>query len=80
LERDSFAVDRSKASGRSRCRRCDSERAKGYYAAHREELLAKLRARREAARPPRLTRREEQELVHRWGVELRASLARRGEA
>jgi hypothetical protein len=49
-----FAVDRSKRSGRkSRCKECDREQARRYYAEHREERLAKLTGERRAAGIPR---------------------------
>jgi uncharacterized C2H2 Zn-finger protein len=41
-----FARDRSKASGhKSRCKACDREKARRYYAANRERVLAKRAAR-----------------------------------
>lgn len=65
LERDTFAVDRRyDEDGRKPiCRGCDREKARRYYADHREEKLAKLREKRRAAKPQPLSRREERELV-----------------
>jgi hypothetical protein len=49
-EEEGFGVDRSKTSGRkSHCKTCDRERAKAYYAEHRDELYARREAVREAA-------------------------------
>jgi hypothetical protein len=55
-----FAMDNSKGSGfASRCRDCDRERCRQYYAEHREErLAAKARARAQA--PPRICERCDQ--------------------
>ena len=50
LERDGFAIDRSKASGRkSHCKQCDRTRKNAYYAAHAAEWIAQRAAAREAA-------------------------------
>ena len=47
-----FVVDRSKRGGRgSLCRECDRERAREYYAANRDAVLARAAAKREP-RPP----------------------------
>jgi hypothetical protein len=44
-EEEGFGVDRSKTSGRkSHCKTCDRERAKAYYAEHRDELYARREA------------------------------------
>lgn len=46
---ESFAVDKSKRSGRkSLCRGCDNQRSKAYYVEHREERLAYHAERRPA--------------------------------
>ena len=40
-----FAVDRSRPSGRkSLCKRCDREKARRYYEANRERVLARVKA------------------------------------
>ncbi len=52
LQFEDFAVDRSKASGhKSVCKRCDRERARGYYAANADRIrpVARNRARLKAA-------------------------------
>ena len=55
LSAGEFAVDRSRKSGpKSRCKRCDGERAAAYYHAHREAVLERLRTKREAALRARL--------------------------
>jgi hypothetical protein len=42
---DDFARDRSKASGRtSICKACDRAKAKAYYAANRERVIARVSA------------------------------------
>jgi hypothetical protein len=48
---EDFAVDRSKASGRkSRCRECDRERSRRYYAANREAVIRRVSAAQRKAR------------------------------
>ena len=45
---DEFPRDRSKGSGRkSICKECDREKARGYYQANRETVLARMSARYE---------------------------------
>jgi hypothetical protein len=45
LTLDRFSVDRSKRTGRkSSCRDCDNERCRDYYAANREDVLARVNA------------------------------------
>ena len=42
---EEFAVDRYKRSGRkSRCKRCDREKARAYYSANRERVLGRIKA------------------------------------
>jgi hypothetical protein len=45
LDLGRFSVDRSKRTGRkSSCRDCDKARCKAYYAANREDVLARVNA------------------------------------
>ena len=54
-EEADFGVDQSKTSGRrSYCKACDRRRGKAYYEAHKDELLARREAVREAARQAEL--------------------------
>ena len=71
-ERDGFAIDRSKASGRkSHCKACDRARRNAYYAAHAAEWNAQRAAAREAAWLAELESRAE---VHRARVEAAKKL------
>ncbi len=52
---EDFARDRSKASGRaSICRECDRAKARAYYRANRERVLARVNGRNAALRADRL--------------------------
>jgi hypothetical protein len=69
-EESGFARDRSKTSGhRSYCRDCDRQRARAYYAAHRDELYAQREAAREKAWREKL---EALEKEHRKKVAARS--------
>jgi protein-arginine kinase activator protein McsA len=49
-----FARDETKASGRSSiCKPCDREKSRRYYREHREEKLAKVKARAKTRPAPR---------------------------
>jgi hypothetical protein len=44
---DDFAVDRGKRGGRkSLCKECDRAKARAYYVANRERVIARVRARK----------------------------------
>lgn len=48
---EAFARDATKASGRkSACRECDAAKARAYYAANRERVIARVVARKAAGR------------------------------
>jgi hypothetical protein len=52
LPAEAFARDAAKASGHaSICKPCDREKSRRYYREHREEKLAKVKARAAAAGP-----------------------------
>ena len=60
-ERDGFALDRSKASGRkSHCKSCDRRKAHAYYDAHKDEMRLAREAARQAAYEADLERKAEE--------------------
>lgn len=77
LELDEFPRDRSKADGRkSICRACDRAKAKAYYEANREQVLARASARYEE-RMKDVLESQRRMTMRRWLAEpQRASRAR----